>query len=43
MEEEEEPTPTEVLRAIGTYLITLLFTESLLDINDSVNFGDMLE
>lgn len=30
--EEEEPTRTEVLETIGTYLVTPLFTESLLDI-----------
>ena len=30
--EEEEQTRTEVLGAIGTYLITPFFTESLLDI-----------
>ncbi len=41
--EEEEPTPNEVLGAMDTYLDTSLFTESLLDINDFVNFGDMLE
>ena len=37
MMEEEDPIHTEILEAIGIYLITPLFTETLLDIIKNIS------